>query len=242
MLARPLRRAPASTPRVVAEHVLRGEQFQWRYLQLAYGLRHYYESTRHNAIVIMMLPRPPYAHICVPSALDHQHTGDEGFFAPEDGAAGMLARPLRRAPAAHSPLVFLQNMFREATSFNSDISGWETDSVTNIKDMLESATSFDQDLTGWDLSSIDDVESMFKKPPLPPSAPPPSPPNSPHLPGRILAPNDELRLAVALTYEPTGFGNYMSNRFAGWEGSKDPSTLDTSLVTDMSVCCATTTI
>ena len=121
----------------------------------------------------------------------------------------------------------MKNMFREATSFNSDISGWETDSVTNIQGMLESATSFDQDLTGWDLSSIDDVESMFKKPPSSPL---------PISTWRFwTSSNDDMRLAVMKTFS-SRFDGFFPTGFAGWEAAEsDPSTWDTSLVTDMSV-------
>ena len=41
----------------------------------------------------------------------------------------MLARPLRPCASAHAPCVLLQGMFWGATSFNGNISNWNTSSV-----------------------------------------------------------------------------------------------------------------
>ena len=79
--------------------------------------------------MIIMLPRPAYPHVLVPSALDN-HTGDEGGFALEDGAAGKARTPT--PPCACTRPVLLQAMFRDATSFNQALS-WNTKSVTNMK-------------------------------------------------------------------------------------------------------------
>ena len=52
-------------------------------------------------------------------------------------------------------------MFRLATSFNSDISGWDVSKVTSMYDMFYRATSFDQDLSNWDVSNVTNMSSMF---------------------------------------------------------------------------------
>jgi surface protein len=41
-------------------------------------------------------------------------------------------------------------MFRGATLFDADISGWDVSLVTNMENMFASATHFDQDLSNWD--------------------------------------------------------------------------------------------
>ena len=52
-------------------------------------------------------------------------------------------------------------MFRRATSFNGDISRWNTARVTDMQSMFYGATSFDQDIGGWNVETVTDMESMF---------------------------------------------------------------------------------
>jgi surface protein len=42
-------------------------------------------------------------------------------------------------------------MFRDASSFNGVLSGWNVSSVTDMKDMFRYATSFNADISGWPL-------------------------------------------------------------------------------------------
>ena len=55
----------------------------------------------------------------------------------------------------------LYGLFSDASSFNDDISGWDTSSATDMSWMLESATSFNGDISGWDTSSVTDMSGMF---------------------------------------------------------------------------------
>ncbi len=54
------------------------------------------------------------------------------------------------------------NAFRNATSFNGDISGWDVSSVEGFASMFFNATSFDQPIGSWNTSSATNMESMFQ--------------------------------------------------------------------------------
>jgi surface protein len=59
----------------------------------------------------------------------------------------------------------LESMFKWASAFNSDLSGWDTGSVTNMGYMFytfyREPLAFDQNLGGWDVNSLTSAGSMF---------------------------------------------------------------------------------
>ena len=59
-----------------------------------------------------------------------------------------------------TPITSLTQFFRR-TSFNSDISNWDTSNVTTMKQMFIEAHQFNQDLSYWDTSNVTDMEQMF---------------------------------------------------------------------------------
>ncbi|GHB72983.1 hypothetical protein GCM10008107_23000 [Psychrosphaera saromensis] len=91
------------------------------------------------------------------------------------------------SPVLHQ-VTSMNEMFKDATNFNSDISSWDvstittmqsmlegaeyfnqpigdwsdnTSSVTNMRNMFKNAKAFDQDLSAWDVSSVTSMNSIF---------------------------------------------------------------------------------
>lgn len=65
------------------------------------------------------------------------------------------------ARAAVSNITDMNRMFQDDTSFNSDISDWDTSSVTDMEYMFGNATSFNSDISNWDVSSVNNMLGMF---------------------------------------------------------------------------------
>ena len=51
----------------------------------------------------------------------------------------------------------MSQLFYNRTSFNSDISFWDTSNVTNMDRMFEGATAFNQGIGSWDTSKVTDM-------------------------------------------------------------------------------------
>ena len=56
-------------------------------------------------------------------------------------------------------LVFSNNK----TTFNSDISHWDTSNVTTMSQMFEYAQAFNQDIGAWDMSKVTNMNHMFRR-------------------------------------------------------------------------------
>ena len=52
-------------------------------------------------------------------------------------------------------------MFKDATSFNGDLSKWDTRQVTDMFGMFYGATSFNGDLSKWDTRQVTNMGEMF---------------------------------------------------------------------------------
>ena len=55
----------------------------------------------------------------------------------------------------------MTSMFRGATSFDGDLSGWDVSGVTDMNGMFDGATAFNQTLNGWNVSQVTDMNGMF---------------------------------------------------------------------------------
>jgi surface protein len=55
-----------------------------------------------------------------------------------------------------------QSMFRNCTSFNTDISQWKVHNVTSMNSMFKNATSFNQPLLDWSVHDVVDMCAMFE--------------------------------------------------------------------------------
>jgi surface protein len=53
-------------------------------------------------------------------------------------------------------------MFNNATTFNSDISSWDTSNVITMNGMFINAEEFNQPLDSWNVSSVLNMNNMFK--------------------------------------------------------------------------------
>ncbi len=57
----------------------------------------------------------------------------------------------------------MNGMFQNTTSFNGDISGWNTALVEEMGAMFSGATAFNQNLGGWNTASVEDMSDMFEE-------------------------------------------------------------------------------
>ena len=60
-----------------------------------------------------------------------------------------------------SPVIDMSGMFDGASSFNKPLNDWNTRSVTDMDNMFRGASSFNQDLPSWDVSDVTHMNYMF---------------------------------------------------------------------------------
>jgi len=60
-----------------------------------------------------------------------------------------------------SKVTNMGHMFRDAAAFNQPIGSWDTSQVTDMKRMFDGAAAFNQPIGSWDTSQVTDMWSMF---------------------------------------------------------------------------------
>jgi len=57
----------------------------------------------------------------------------------------------------------MANLFSWSSSFNGDISHWDTAAVTDMGSMFRGAYAFNQDISSWNTAAVTNTESMFRE-------------------------------------------------------------------------------
>ena len=60
----------------------------------------------------------------------------------------------------HAKVLYMYAMFN-ASSFNQDVSSWNTAKVMDMNSMFLHASSFNQDISSWNTAAVTRTDSMF---------------------------------------------------------------------------------
>jgi len=58
-------------------------------------------------------------------------------------------------------VTYMSSLFRDNSSFNSDISFWDTSNVTDMNNMFRAATAFNGDISNWNTAAVTFMDGMF---------------------------------------------------------------------------------
>ncbi len=84
--------------------------------------------------------------------------GISSLFGAFHGASNMTVAP----DNLPSTVTQLAAMFKDCTSFNYDVSGWDVSNVTGANTVFENCTVFNQPIGAWDTSSFTTMSGVFR--------------------------------------------------------------------------------
>lgn len=92
-------------------------------------------------------------------------TGSNGMWTSmEDAFNGCSALTISTSNAPNlSSVTNMDRMFQEATSLNSDLSGWDVSNVESMERLFSGASSFNQSLGDWDIGNIVEMSNMLNE-------------------------------------------------------------------------------